>query len=136
VEQLPPGSLDLIVSNSMVQYLSTADLDRMLALWRRLLAPGGALIVADVIPPDVGALSDVVALLRYAATNGFLLAALIGLARTTVSPYRKLRNRLGIARYTEAEFMARLAAAGFRAERLARNMEHNPARMTFRALPV
>jgi SAM-dependent methyltransferase len=136
VSRLPPASLDLIVSNSMIQYLSAAELDEMLALWRRLLAPGGTLIVADVIPPDVGALSDVVALLRYAAANGFLLAALGGLARTAVSPYRKLRNRLGIARYTEPEFTARLAAAGFRAERLARNMEHNPARMTFRARPV
>lgn len=136
VERLPPGTLDLIVSNSMVQYLSGAELDQMLALWHRLLAPGGTLIVADVIPPDVGAVSDVVALLRYAAANDFLLAALVGLARTTISPYRKLRNKLGIARYTEAEFMQRLAAAGFRAERLARNMEHNPARMTFRARPT
>jgi hypothetical protein len=29
--------------------------------------------------------------------------------------------------------MQRLAAAGYTAERLPRNMEHNPARMTFRA---
>jgi hypothetical protein len=89
--------------------------------------------VADVIPPDVGAVSDVTALLRYAAKHGFLFAALMGLAKTTVSPYRKIRNRLGIAQYTESQFMQRLADAGFTAERLARNMEHNPARMTFRA---
>src|SRR6266700_1468988 len=57
------------------------ELDRVLALWHRLLAPGGTLIVADVIPPDAGALSDVTALLRYAAANGFFLAALWGLAR-------------------------------------------------------
>jgi len=133
VEQLSDRSLDLIVANSVVQYLSSAELDHLLALFRRLLAPGGALIVADVIPPDVGAVSDVVALLRLAAHNGFLTAALIGLARTAVSPYRKLRNTLGIAQYTEAEFMRTLAAAGFSAERLPRNMEHNPARMTFRA---
>ena len=88
---------------------------------------------ADVIPPDVGAVSDVVALLRLAARNGFLVAALLGLARTAVSPYRKLRSTLGIAQYTEAEFTRALTAAGFTAERLPRNMEHNPARMTFRA---
>jgi hypothetical protein len=119
-----------------VQYLSTAELERLLALWKRLLAPGGTLIVADIIPPDVGAISDVVALLRYAMKHGFLLAALAGLARTAVSPYRKLRNQLGIAQYTEAEFMQRLRSAGYTAERLARNMEHNPARMTFRARPI
>jgi len=133
LETRPDESLDLIVANSVVQYLTSAELERLLALWRRLLAPGGALIVADIIPPDVGAVSDVAALLRYATRHGFLLAALGGLARTAVSPYRKLRSQLGIAQYTEAEFMQRLAAAGYTAERLARNMEHNPARMTFRA---
>jgi SAM-dependent methyltransferase len=133
VAALPDNSLDLIVSNSVVQYLNASELDSMLAMFLRLLMPGGTVIIADVIPPDVGKVSDVAALLRYAARHGFLLAALAGLARTAVSPYRKLRSQLGIAQYTEAQFMGKLAAAGFRAERLARNMEHNPARMTFRA---
>lgn len=136
VEALPDGRLDLIVSNSVAQYLTADELSRLLALFRRLLADGGTLIFADVIPPDVGTVSDVLALLRYAAKHGFLIAALIGLAKTTVSPYRKIRNTLGIAQYTEAEFMRKLAGSGFAAERLARNMEHNPARMTFRARPV
>jgi SAM-dependent methyltransferase len=136
VEQRSDRSLDLIVANSVVQYLSKAELNRLLALFRRLLAPGGVLIVADVIPPDVGAISDVAALLRLAARNGFLGAALLGLARTAISPYRKLRSTLGIAQYTEADFMRILIGAGFAAERLPRNMEHNPARMTFRATPA
>jgi SAM-dependent methyltransferase len=133
VAALSDKSLDLIVMNSVVQYLSHEDLDRLLAQWRRLLAPGGSLVIADVIPPDVGAVSDVVALLRYAARNGFLPAALAGLARTAVSPYRKLRSQLGITKYTQFQFAQKLAAAGYSAERQARNMEHNPARMTFRA---
>jgi SAM-dependent methyltransferase len=133
VERLPDGSLDLVFANSLVQYLTGAELDATLGHWRRLLAPDGVLIVADVIPPDVGPLSDVVALLRYAAANGFLGAALVGLARTALSGYRRLRNELGVARYTQTDFLARLRAAGFVGERLARNVEHNPARMTFRA---
>ena len=133
VEGLADRSLDLIVANSLVQYLKPDELDHMLALWRRLLAPGGVLIVADVIPPDVGPVSDVVALIRYATANGFLFAALAGLTRTALSGYRRLRRALGITHYGEAEFFAKLHAAGFAAERLPRNMEHNPARMTFRA---
>jgi SAM-dependent methyltransferase len=133
VERLPDSSFDLIFANSLVQYLTGAEFDQMLALWRRLLAPGGTLIVADVIPPDVSAVSDVIALLRYAVAKGFLVAALIGLVRTALSSYRKLRNELGIARYTEPAFLARLRAAGFAAERMGRNVEHNQARMTFRA---
>jgi SAM-dependent methyltransferase len=133
LEKEPANSIELIVANSVIQYLTAAEFDRLLALWRRLLTANGTLIVADVIPPGVGAASDVAALLRYAARNGFLLAALAGLARTAVSPYRKLRRTLGIAQYTEADFIRRLAAAGYAAERLPYNFEHNPARMTFRA---
>jgi len=136
VAALPDGRLDLIVTNSVAQYLTEDELTRLLAMFRRLLAPGGTLIFADVIPPDVGALSDVTALLRYAAKHGFLFAALVGLAKTTVSPYRKIRSTLGITQYTEAQFMRKLTEAGFAAERLARNMEHNPARMTFRGRPA
>ena len=135
VEKLPDQSLDLIVANSMTQYLTPAELDRVLGLWRRLLAPSGTLIVGDVIPPDAGALADVTALLRYAAANGFLLSALWGLVRTAVSPYSRLRSRLGVTRYTQSAFIQKLKSAGFTAERLPRNLEHNAARMTFRAHP-
>jgi SAM-dependent methyltransferase len=133
VATLADRSLDLIFANSLVQYLTAAELGQTLALWRRLLAPGGVLVVADVIPPDVGPLSDGLALIRYAAANGFLGAALLGLARTALSRYRRIRRELGIARYTEAEFLGRLQAAGYAAERLVHNVEHNPARMTFLA---
>jgi SAM-dependent methyltransferase len=136
VEHLPSQTFDLIVSNSVVQYLTQTELEHLLALWRRLLKPDGALIVADVIPPDVGTVSDVTALLRYAARNRFLIAAMLGLARTAISPYRKLRSQLGIAQYTEAEFRQKLVDAGFSVERLERNLEHNPARMSFRAKPM
>jgi SAM-dependent methyltransferase len=133
LERLPAGSIDLVVAISLVQYISPAELDRLLATWRRLLAPGGTLIVADVIPPSVGVWRDTIALLRYAVANGFLLAAIVGLGRTALSPYRRLRAKLGISSYSEAEFLAKLRHAGFAAERLRFNLEHNPARMTFRA---
>jgi SAM-dependent methyltransferase len=132
---LPPGSFDMIVANSVVQYLPPAELDALLAQWRRLLAPGGVLIVGDVSPPKVSPLTDIAALLRYAAANGFFLAAIGGLARTLVSDYRVVRQKLGLTSYGEAAFLAKLSAAGFDGERLARNLEHNPVRMTFRARP-
>ena len=136
VERLPEKSLDLIVANSVTQYLTPAELDHLLTVWHRLLTGAGVLIVGDVIPPDAGAVTDVLALLRYAARNGFFAAALGGLARTVLSPYRKLRSRIGVTRYTEAQFAEKLRAAGFTAKRLPHNMEHNAARMTFRAHPI
>lgn len=131
LKALPAACFDLIVANSVVQYVSRAELESLLALWRRLLDPEGHVVIADVIPPEVGVLSDLAALLRYALANGFFFAALVGVARTATSSYRSLRTGLGIAQYSEAEFLALLAAAGYAAERLPRNMEHNQTRMTF-----
>ena len=59
-----------------------------------------------------------------------------GLVRTALSDYRKLRAALGLATYDEAAMAAKLAAAGFRAERAQKNIGHNPARMTFLARPI
>lgn len=132
---LPSGSMDVVIVNSLLQYLSRTDLVGLLSIWRRLLAPDGALVIADVIPPDVSAIQDATALLTFAAREGFLIAAFIGLARTAVSPYRKLRADLGLSTYAEAEIMALIAAAGFSVERLPTNIGHNQRRMAFRAVP-
>jgi SAM-dependent methyltransferase len=133
IPALPAASLDLVVANSLAQYLTPAELDACLATWRRLLKPGGTLILADVIPPQLGAVADAGALLAFARRDGFLPAALLGLARTLVSDYRTLRRRLGLTRHGEAEMLARLAAAGFTAERMRRNLGHNQGRMAFAA---
>lgn len=132
-ERLPDDCLDLIVANSIVQYLKRSELDALLAGWQRILKPGGKLVIGDVIDPHRGAMTDAVALLRFAAANGFLLAACLGLARTFFSRYRKLRSELGLARYSEGEMLALLANAGFEAKRLPRNFGHNQARMAFAA---
>lgn len=132
---MAPGTLDLIVANSVAQYLSREELDALLQTWRRLLAPNGRLVIADIIPPGVSPVSDALALLRYAWSNGFFVAAVIGLVRTLLSPYRRIRAQLGITTYTEADITARIDAAGFAIERLPFNFEHQPARLSFVAKP-
>ncbi len=134
-ERLAPSALDLIVLHSVAQYLATAEFQALLATFRRLIAPGGVLLVSDIIPPQLSAAADVTALLRFAAQNSFLLAAVGGLARTLFSDYRRLRARYGLAHYGEADMLHMLAAAGFTAERAAKNLGHNQARMAFLARP-
>lgn len=131
---LPDGTIDLVIVNSLLQYLSpaqTADLARML---HAKLKRGGRLVIGDVIAPDVGPLTDAVALLRFGAAGGFLLAALGGLARTAVGDYRKVRGALGLTTWSEVDFLALLRAAGFEARRLPVNFGHNQARMAFEAI--
>jgi len=131
--ELADRSIDLAVMHSVAQYLTSAEFSALLVLFRRLLRPGGLLLIGDVIPPQVSAFADAVALLNYGAANGFLFAAIRGLLRTAVSGYTKLRSRIGITLYSEAEMLQRLEAAGFTASLAKANVGPNPARMTFLA---
>lgn len=133
---LPPQSVDLVAMISVAQYLAPATFDDLLRQFRRLLRPQGALLIGDIVPPDTSAVTDVAALLRFAAANRFLPAALAGLFRTLFSDYRKLRLSVGLTTYDEAGVLERLRAAGFAPRREPRNIGHNQRRMTFLARPV
>jgi SAM-dependent methyltransferase len=135
VELLGAQSLDLVILHSVVQYLKPTQADALFALFRRLIKQDGLLVVGDVIPPDSAAATDALALLRYAAANGFLIAAVSGLVRTVFSDYRRLRGELGIARYSEAEMMQKLAAAGFAAQCDPTVIGHDRNRLAFVARP-
>jgi SAM-dependent methyltransferase len=135
IEAMPAASLDVVVMHSVAQYLTTAQFDERLSAFHRLLKPDGRLVLGDIIPPNVSPVTDALALLRFGAKEGFLVAAFGGLARTAFSNYARLRSTLGLAHYSEADIAAKLAAAGFTAERAAQNIGHNPARMTFLARP-
>jgi ubiquinone/menaquinone biosynthesis C-methylase UbiE len=124
-------SVDLAVMNSVAQYMTPGELDSALAVMRRLLKPSGRLVLGDILRPEIGMGRDVIALLHFAQTHGFLRDALVGLISTALSDYRQLRSRVGLQRYSETEMMAKLAAAGFTASRALANIGHNPWRMTF-----
>ena len=131
LDRVPDASLDLIIANSLAQYLSLDELRGLLTAWRAKLKPEGRLILADVIPHEVSPLTDAKALLSFGFSGGFLTRALVGLARTAVSDYRKLRAELGLSQYGEVEMIELLRDHGFRAERRPQNLGHNQARMTF-----
>jgi SAM-dependent methyltransferase len=133
VAALPAGSLDLIVMHSVAQYLSFDEADALFGKFLRLLKPDGLFILGDVIPPQVSPVADAASLLRFAAANGFLIAALTGLVRTTFSDYPKLRARLGLTLYEESAMRRKLETAGFSVQRAPKNIGHSQRRMTFLA---
>ncbi|MDX2202692.1 MAG: methyltransferase domain-containing protein [Hyphomicrobiaceae bacterium] len=136
VEAMPDGAFDVIVANSVIQYLAPSELQRWLETWRRVLAPTGQLVLGDIVPRRVGPLKDAAALIRFAMEHGFLLAAAGGLVRTALSDYRRKRAELGLLQLDEHEIVALARAQGFQAARSDRNLGHNPARLTIVARPV
>jgi SAM-dependent methyltransferase len=135
LELLPSQSLDMIVINSVIQYLSHGEFESALDLCRGKLKPTGKLVIGDVIPRDANALDDTKALLDFAVKGGFLMAAVAGLAATFFSDYRKLRSSIGLTRYAPEDVLTLLSAHGFEGARAAHNIGHNQHRMMFVATP-
>jgi SAM-dependent methyltransferase len=135
IARLPEHTLDLIVLHSVAQYMTPAGAGALFALFHRLVKPGGLLVVSDILQPNVAAAADAIALLQFAKADGFFFAAIWGLTRTLFSRYWRLRSRLGLTRYGETAMIEKLAAAGFTAQRVPRNIGHNQARMAFHAKP-
>jgi SAM-dependent methyltransferase len=130
---LADSSLDLIVVNSLLQYISREEFDALLVFCRRRLVPAGQLLIADVVTPNSDLRADTAALLRFAIEGGFFLAALGGLARTFFSPYRRLRGSIGFTTYDAQDILMRLNVHGYDAQRAPTNIGHNHRRMTFLA---
>lgn len=133
---LPDASVDVVILHSVSQYLSPYLTDDLFLLFRRLLRPGGRLIVGDVVQPNTPAWKDALALLRFGARDGFFIAAVTGLFKTVFSDYARLRKDAGLTRYSEQEMLAKLKAAGFSATRAPVNIGHLQTRMTFVAKPA
>ncbi|UFZ08130.1 class I SAM-dependent methyltransferase [Bradyrhizobium ontarionense] len=136
LRSMQEGSIDLVIMNSVAQYMTETEFDAALAVIRRLLKPSGKFVLGDILRPEVGMARDVLALLIFAGRNGFLKDALVGLVATALSDYRQLRTKVGLQRYSEADIMAKLGKTGFSAVRAPKNIGYNPWRMTFVARPV
>ncbi len=136
VISLYQGKVDLIFIVSVLQYLSVAEFEALIKDIPALLVKGGMVVIADVLPPDDDIYADILTLLKVAAANGFLIAALIGLVVTYFSPYRRLRSTLGLTRCDEGNMLRSLNRVGLKAERVRPNIGFNQRRMAFRAVKL
>ncbi|OAN52937.1 hypothetical protein A6A05_10270 [Magnetospirillum moscoviense] len=135
LDGLAPGTCDIVLMVSVLQYIPRAELPALLHRLAPLLSPGGRLILGDVISPDGSVLKDVSAMLRFAAANGFLVGALFGLVRTTFSEYGLLRRRFGLTAYGKDELVALLRQSGWQAEVLHHNLGFDDNRWSLAARP-
>lgn len=130
---LPNDSVDLVVVNSVVQYLTEEEFEMALARFHGALKPGGSFLLGDVINPATPMARHVATFLGFALRRGFLLAATLGLASSFTSRYRTLQRDVGLTAYSQAQMLTRLEQHGFVAGPLARNIAVSRHRSSYLA---
>jgi ubiquinone/menaquinone biosynthesis C-methylase UbiE len=130
-DALAANSIDLVIVNSVIQYLTRQQLAKALTWFHHVLKPGGELLLGDVISPGTPTLRHVTTFLRFAMRRGFLLPAAVGLASIFVSPYRKLQREVGLAVFAPGQTVEMLTQHGFAAERLPSNIAVSSYRSSY-----
>lgn len=122
-----PTRFDVVVVNSVVQYLTADELTGRLREWRTILAPGGRVLLSDLIPPGHSTWSDAVALAKFSVRKGYFFRAL----RKTLSErkrYAAVADATPLYRPSRDELTRLAADAGFAVSYLPRNLTHFPGR--------
>ena len=79
------GGFDLILVNSVVQYMSEQELSEHLREWFYLLNPHGSLLLADLLLTNHRVISDILSLLSFSIRRGYFFSAL----RNTLAERRR-----------------------------------------------
>jgi cyclopropane fatty-acyl-phospholipid synthase-like methyltransferase len=120
---------DLILANSVAQYMTAAEVQTWLRRWRAMLAPRGRIVVSDVVPPDCRAGREPWILLRVSTRRGFTLRALYDAARVMPLYWRARRAR-PLLRISEEELRQWAAVAGLTVRFLPENLTYFRDRIT------
>lgn len=129
-----PQSIDAILIFSVLQYVSRDEFKKLLPRLRELLAPGGMLLLGDIVSPSLSMFTDALDLLRAGFRHGFFFDAIVGIVVTLFSDYRSVRNASGFTTYREEEMTDLLRSYGFSAERMPKNLGLSEHRILIRAI--
>lgn len=123
------GDFDVIIVNSVVQYMTASELTESLAGWHDLLAPGGRLVLADLSLTNHSAFSDMKSLLVFSLRNRYFLKALrLTLAERT--RYDATAKAAPLLRIDPRALEADALRIGFGFQWLPRNLSHFRGRKT------
>jgi 2-polyprenyl-3-methyl-5-hydroxy-6-metoxy-1,4-benzoquinol methylase len=103
---------DLILINSVVQYMTVDEFHSWLPRWQAMLAPGGVLVLSDLIPRAHSVRGDVFEILSFALRRGVLLNELGHSVRTLLS-YARHRQAQELMKIDDSRLREEAARAGF-----------------------
>lgn len=114
---------DLILVNSVVQYMSPDEFVWWLGRWRGLLAPGGKVVISDLSDPNHRSLSDVLSLLSFSLRRGYFFQAIRNVLRER-KRYQQTVNACPLLRVGREELTRLAAEASLSVRFLPCNLTH------------
>ena len=76
VEEFVYKKFDLILVNSVIQYMKSEDLTYWLGVWCKILDDDGKIIISDIIFEETNSWTDIASIIPFSFQNGFLLRAI------------------------------------------------------------
>lgn len=123
------GPVDVILVNSVAQYLRPGELADRVREWADVLTPGGLLVLSDLTPPGHSSLSDMWSLFRFSVQRGYILRAVWNTLAER-QRYAMAGKERPLTHYTDAEIERTAAEAGLGCRYLTRNLTHFRDRRT------
>jgi SAM-dependent methyltransferase len=124
----PAERFDLIIVNSVVQYMTSAEFDLWLERWRDLLVESGRLVLSD-LPLAQTTWVDIIDILRFSGRRRILLRTLRE-ASIEFRRYRKTCAAQPLTQINRDDLCRRAGAAGFAVAFMKRNLTHLTHRTT------
>ena len=121
---------DLVVANSVIQYMVTDELLRWLQIWRRLLKPDGTVVISDVPSVDSSLSRETLAWLVFSARNRVLFPS-FRFALANWWRYRAAHSASPLLSVDDARMKQLASEAGLRARRLPVNLAYQTSRSSF-----
>lgn len=142
LESLTPESqndlyVDIVLVNSVIQYMSREEFIHWLKRWRSMLRVDGQIVVSDIVPEESWAFSDMVESLVFAARRGFLIRS-IRFAFSALARYWRTRWHTSLLSFSQKELYSVAAKTQLAVEFLGTNLTYRKNRVTaiFRRLPA
>jgi 2-polyprenyl-3-methyl-5-hydroxy-6-metoxy-1,4-benzoquinol methylase len=121
-------AFDVILVNSVVQYMDLEDFARWLSRWRQMLREGGKIVLSDIVPPGVNPFKDLGDMLGFWLQNR-MASALMELPSKLIR-YRQARRCQPLLMLERKTLEKLSQEAGLRIEFLPENLTHFKARIT------
>lgn len=131
----PSAGLNLILVNSVVQYMTPDELASWLARWQMMLAPAGQIVISDLIPPGHSFFKDVLSLLRFSIRRGYLFRAICNVLATR-KRYQEAEHAQPLYHPAREEVTRLAQTAGLKTHFLDRNLTHFRGRTTAVLTPM